>query len=73
VLLAGGHHHHDAVAAGVVLGLADEAAGSLADFVLLVGVVADGEEAEAGTAEVGADGEVLAFADEDVVRIAQGP
>ena len=66
VLLAGGHHHHDAITAGVVLGLADEAARGLADFVLLVGVVADGEDAEAGAAEVGADGEVLAFADEDV-------
>ena len=66
VLLAGGHHHHDAITAGVVLGLADETSGGLADFVLLVGVVADGEDAEAGAAEVGADGEVLAFADEDV-------
>ena len=66
VLLAGGHHHHDAITAGVVLGLADEASRGLADFVLLVGVVADGEDAEAGAAEVGADGEVLTFADEDV-------
>ena len=66
VLLAGGHHHHDAITSGVVLGLADETSGGLADFVLLVGVVADGEDAEAGAAEVGADGEVLAFSDEDV-------
>ena len=66
MLLAGGHHHHDAITAGVVLGLADETSGGLAHFVLLVGVVADGEDAEAGAAEVGADGEVLPFADEDI-------
>ena len=66
VLLAGGHDHHDAISTGIVLGLADKATGGLADFVLLVGVMADGEEAEARAAEVGADGEVLAFADEHV-------
>ena len=63
VLLAGGHDHDDAIAAGVILGLANEATRRFADFVLSFGVVADGEEAEAGPAEVGADGQMLTFAD----------
>ena len=63
MLLPGGEHHDDAIAAGVVLGLADKTTRRFADFILTLGVVADGEDAEAGAAEVGADGEVLTFAD----------
>ena len=70
VLFARGEHHHDAISAGVVLGLADETTGGFADLVFAFGVVADGEDAEAGAAEVGADGEVLAFTDEDVRALA---